>query len=87
MDTAWAIWSLVGYGVKYGGCTEFNTEEEFNKLRWDDLRAKPKWVELVAKWEEIKDNPKPKTKLELLEAKVNEMDLKIKELEEKAIIK
>ena len=70
MDTALAIESLVGIGVKYGGCTEFNTEEEFNKLRWNDERPRPNWVDLVAKWEEIKDIPKPLTKIEELEARL-----------------
>jgi len=61
MDTAIAIERLVGLGVKYGGATQFNTEEEFNNLRWNDQRPKPKWSDLVAKWDEIKDEPLPKT--------------------------
>jgi len=81
MDTALAIEALVGIGVKYGGCTEFNTEIEFDNLRWNDIRLRPKWVDLVAKWNEIKDIPEQKTRIELLEDKINEMALKIKDLE------
>lgn len=74
MDIALTIEALVGIGVKYGGCTEFNTEREFNNLRWNDERPKPKWSALVIKWEEIKDIPPPKTKLEALEARIAELE-------------
>ena len=73
MDIALSIEALVGEGVKYGGAFEFNTEEEFNKLRWNDERPKPKWVDLVAKWQEIKDIPEPKTELELLQDEINSL--------------
>ncbi len=86
MDTVLAIESLVGEGVKYGGCTEFNTEEEFNKLRWNDERPKPKWVDLVAKWEEIKDIPESKTEMELIQEKLIEYETRIAELEAKAAL-
>ena len=83
MDTALAIEALVGEGVKYGGCTEFNTEEEFDKLRWNDERPRPKWSDLVAKWEEIKDIPEPKTEMELIQEKNIESETRITELETK----
>ena len=73
MDTALCIESLIGEGVKYGGCTEFNTEEEFNKLRWNDIRPRPKWVDLVSEWDNIKDIPEPKTELELLQDEINSL--------------
>ena len=83
MDTALAIEALVGFGVKYGGCTEFNTEKEFDDLIWEDERPRPKWSDLLTKWEEIKYIPFEKSELELIKEKVEEMDLKIKELESK----
>ena len=83
MDTALCIEKLAGLGVKYSGCTEFNTEEEFNKLRWNDERPRPKWSDLMVKWNEIKDIPEPKTEFELLKEKVDLMDLKINVLEKK----
>lgn len=81
MDTTLAIEALVGLGVKYGGCTEFNTEEEFNNLRWNDERPRPKWKDLVTKWDEIKDIPEPKTKLEELEDSLKEAIERIAKLE------
>ena len=81
MDTALAIEALVGIGIKYGGCTEFNTEEEFNKLRWNDERPRPKWVDLVDKWNEIKDIPEPKSEMELLREEMEVLKNRIMELE------
>jgi len=73
MDTALTIESLVGFGVKYGGCTEFNTKEEFDKLRWNDVRAKPTWLELTARWDQIKDIPEPKTEIEIMQEEIEDL--------------
>lgn len=81
MDTAYAIEKLVGLGVKYGGITIKNTKEEFNNLRWNDKRPRPKWAELVIKWEETKDIPEPKSELELLQEEMLELKTQIIELE------
>ena len=83
MDTALAIEKLVGIGVKYGGCTEFNTKGEYSKLRWEDERPQPTWAELRAKWEEIKDIPEPKTELEILKEDIQILKDKINILENK----
>ncbi len=83
MDTALVIEALVGFGVKYGGCTEFNTEKEFDALRWNDERPRPKWQDLVAKWEEIKDILIPKTEMELLREEIQELKNRINILESK----
>ena len=79
MQTAIAIERLVGLGVKYGGATQFNTEEEFNNLRWNDQRPRPKWKDLVAKWDEIKDEPLPKS----LQEELDEVKLRLTMLEVK----
>lgn len=85
MDTTLCIEKVVGLGVKYSGVTEFNTEEEYNKLIWEDERPKPKWSELVAKWEEIKDIPEPKTIIELLQEKQQDLESRIEQLENKLL--
>ena len=81
MEIDICIEKLVGLGVKYGGCTNNNTEEEFNNLRWNDARPKPKWSDLLAKWDEIKDIPKPKTEVELLREELNDLKLRLNLLE------
>ena len=83
MDTALAIEKLVGIGVKYGGVTQFNTKGEYSKLRWEDERPQPTWAELRAKWEEIKDDPLPKTELELLREELVNIKLRLDQVEVK----
>lgn len=54
MDIALAIENLL-LAAKYGGSTTSNTKEQFDALRWEDERPKPTWSEVVASWEQIKD--------------------------------
>lgn len=46
-DIRIGIDALVPQAVYFGG-VEFNTEEEFNALRWEDERTKPSWAEIKA---------------------------------------
>ena len=74
MDIALAIEALLGLGVKYFGSTTDNTKEAFDNLTWRDVRLKPKWEELLIKWEEIKDNFIYKTKIEELEERLSQLE-------------
>ncbi len=82
MDVALAIEALVGLGVKYFGSTTDNTEEQYNKLQWNDERPKPLWAELIAKWDEIKDIPAPKDEDEFVQEKMDDHESRIKAIED-----
>ena len=47
----------------YGGSVTANTEQQYNKLRWEDDRPQPAWAELVAAWENYTP-PEPPPSLE-----------------------
>lgn len=40
--------------TKYGGAFEYNTKEEYDKIRWEDDRKKPSWSEIISNWEILK---------------------------------
>lgn len=44
-DIRIGIDQLVPQAIYFGG-VEFNTEEEFDALRWEDERAKPTWSQV-----------------------------------------
>jgi hypothetical protein len=46
LDVAIGIEELIPQ-AKYGGSTFNNTEEEFDNLRWEDVRPKPTWQQVV----------------------------------------
>lgn len=47
MDIRIGIDALVPKAIYFGG-VEFNTEEEFDALRWEDKREKPLWKDVKA---------------------------------------
>lgn len=49
MDIAYAIDGLVP-AAKYGGSLADNSQDSFNKMRWEDERRKPSWNELLSYW-------------------------------------
>lgn len=85
MDVALAIERIL-IASKYFGCTDENTEEQYDKLRWNDKRIpKPTWEEIVIAWNEIKDLPnfgiiREKSELEL---KIDNLESRLKILEKK----
>ena len=69
MDIALCIERLVK-SAKYGGSTTANTKEAYDKLRWEDIRKKPSWEELVAVSGEIEQDIIKQKETEQLEAKI-----------------
>ena len=57
MDIAIVLDRLIPGGDWQGSITE-NTEEVYNKIRWNDDRTKPTWEEMVAAWIIIKEDIK-----------------------------
>ncbi len=55
MDIALAI-EYIYIGAEYGGSLTANTKESFDNLRWEDVRLKPTWQEVVNAWNEHNPN-------------------------------
>lgn len=65
-------------GAQYNGSTTSNTEEQYNLIKWEDVRLpKPSWQEILDAWEIRKDIPEPKTEMELLEEKLNDLEARL----------
>ena len=70
--------SLGVSGAQYGGSTTENTEEQYNKLRWNDVRlTKQSWQEILDAWNIRKDIPEPKTEMELMQEKIDDLDSRL----------
>ena len=69
IDVALAIDLLVPQ-AEYGGSVTTNTEQQYNKVRWEDERTQPTWAELEQAWEEYEPPTPPPSieeRLEMLE--------------------
>lgn len=60
--------------TQYGGCFQNNTEEEYNNIRWEDSRQKPKWNEIINTWEILKVNIKKQNCKEEAKKRISNCD-------------
>ncbi|MCK9324154.1 MAG: hypothetical protein M0P69_01520 [Bacteroidales bacterium] len=81
-DVALAIEALVPQ-AKYGGSTTSNSKQQYDSLRWEDVRKKPTWEELEAVViPEPEVVPTLEQRLKSVEDKVKVIDTNVKGLKE-----
>ena len=76
MDLALAIEKLVP-AAKYGGSTTANTKDQYDGLRWEDVRLKPAWKEILSAWESCSLDLEEKKKIDQAESLIQ---VKMREL-------